>query len=301
VPAPRAQLTVHSAQARTLQTPGGAIAALDAAPLPDRPPLGAALLVPGFTGSKEDFVPLLEPLRLAGYRVVAYDQRGQHETPGIGAAEPEAALASYLPDALAQDLLAVAGQLPQPLHLVGHSFGGLVARAAVIAAPGAFSSLTLMSSGPSAIVGWRRDMMDALEPVLLDGGHDAVFAGMQQFAAQAAASGAAPASKYEQAEARLLAFLRDRFLATDASSLAGMGAALRTEPDRVEQLRSAAPALPVMVLYGDRDDAWPPDLQAAMARRLGAREVVLPGVGHSPGIEAPDATAHALSSFWRNA
>ena len=46
------------------------------------PALPTALLVAGFTGSKEDFIAVLEPLADAGYHVVAYDQRGQYETPG---------------------------------------------------------------------------------------------------------------------------------------------------------------------------------------------------------------------------
>ena len=41
-----------------------------------------ALLIPGFTGSKEDFLPVLQPLASAGRRVVAIDMRGQYQSPG---------------------------------------------------------------------------------------------------------------------------------------------------------------------------------------------------------------------------
>lgn len=305
MPSARAQLTPHQATRRMIATDRGSFAALEAAPTAAAArgaamaARGTALLLPGFTGSKEDFAPVFGALTAAGYRVVSVDQRGQHETPGADS------YGAYLPDALAQDVLAVAAQLPRPIHLVGHSFGGLVARAAVLAAPGAFASLTLMSTGPGALVGWRREMIDALEPVLAEGGHEAVFAGMQQFAAAAAASGAAAAasgaaasSNDEQADRQLLSFLRRRFLATDAGSLRGMGGALRVEPDRVEDLRACAPKMPMMVLYGDGDDAWPSAVQADMARRLGAREVVLAGVGHSPCIEEPQRTTTALTAFW---
>src|SRR5439155_8725343 len=42
------------------------------------------LFVPGYTGSKEDFMPLLRPLANAGYRAVAIDQRGQYESSWAG-------------------------------------------------------------------------------------------------------------------------------------------------------------------------------------------------------------------------
>ena len=114
----------------------GGLAAIEA-----HPPAGAAkrapvLFVPGFSGSKEDFLPVLAPIAEAGYRAVAVDQRGQYESPGPD--DP----AAYTVEALAADLMIVVaglsaesgGRPPGPgVHVVGHSFGGLVARAAVLA------------------------------------------------------------------------------------------------------------------------------------------------------------------------
>lgn len=65
------------ASARRLETSRGSFAALDCPPAPEAPAgRGTALLVPGFTGSKEDFLDLLAPLSAAGFRVVAVDGRG---------------------------------------------------------------------------------------------------------------------------------------------------------------------------------------------------------------------------------
>ena len=132
--------------------------------------------MPGYTGTKEDFALLLPLLADAGLRAVAMDLPGQYETPGPD--DP----AAYTPEALSRSVLAVAAQLDRP-HLVGHSFGGLVSRAAVIADPGAVRSLVLMGSGPSAIGGDRRERMAALEPVLAAGGMPAVYEALETIAA----------------------------------------------------------------------------------------------------------------------
>lgn len=259
---------------RTVPTPGGPVAVLDAGA--GRP----VLFVPGYTGTKEDFALLLPLLAAAGVRAVAMDLPGQYETPGPD--DP----AAYTPDALAPTVLAVAADLGRP-DLVGHSFGGLVARAAVIADPGAARSLTLLDSGPAAIGGNRRERMDALEPILAAGGLPAVHAALETLAAGDPAWVALPAAFKD--------FLRRRFLAGSEAGLRGMGDALRAEPDRTAQLE--ATGVPVLVAYGERDDAWPPAVQAAMAARLGAPTAVVAGAVHSPAVQQPAATARALLAF----
>src|SRR3712207_5154081 len=132
------QLAEHDARHRTLAGGAGPLAALDTC---DRGSLGTVLLVAGYTGTKEDFAPLLRPLCEAGYRAVARDQRGQYESPGP---DDES---RYSVDELGGDVLRVSRQLVaecgRPLHLLGHSFGGLVCRAAVLAEPRLFDSFTL--------------------------------------------------------------------------------------------------------------------------------------------------------------
>lgn len=122
------------------------------------PEKGTALLLPGFTGSKEDFISLHEPLAAAGYRTVAVDGRGQYETPGPTDDETPYAQAELAQDVLAQIDALTGGPAHAPVdgpqarvHLVGHSFGGQVARAAVLLDPSRFRSLTLMASGPAEI------------------------------------------------------------------------------------------------------------------------------------------------------
>ena len=243
----------------------------------------SVLMLPGYTGSKEDFAPLLEPLADAGFAATAIDLPGQYESPGP--ADP----AHYTPDALAAVVLDVAATLQRPVHLLGHSFGGLVARSSVLAAPDAFASLVLMSSGPSGLGGARAQMIGDLEPLLASSGVAGVYAAsLAVYRAQAG---------YVEPPAPQAAFLERRFLAGAPAMLQGMGSAVRTEPDRVAELTEVAP--PALVLFGVDDDAWPPAVQREMAGRLGAEVAQIRDAAHSPAVENPAATAAALVDFWR--
>jgi pimeloyl-ACP methyl ester carboxylesterase len=276
----RAQLEVENADRVTIELPQRRIASLQAGPVGAAP---AVLFVPGYTGSKEDFGPILDPLAAAGYRVVAIDLPGQFESPAMDGP------GDYRPDPLGALVRDVVRTLNFPVHLVGHSFGGLVARAAVIAEPALFGSLVLLSSGPARLGGVRRVRIDRLEPVLAAGGLPGVYAAMQ------AAAAAEPG--YVAPPDELADFLERRFLGGAPSMLQGMADALRTEPDRVAEL--AATSLPVLVVHGADDDAWEPAVQREMAERLGARYAVVPDAAHSAAVENPAATARALLEFWR--
>ncbi|MFE9255538.1 alpha/beta fold hydrolase [Streptomyces sp. NPDC006879] len=248
---------------------------------------GTALLVPGFTGSKEDFIGLLEPLSGAGFRVVAVDGRGQHESGGV----PEES--AYSQAELARDVLAQAAALGDcPVHLVGHSLGGLLTRAAVIRDPRPFASLTLMSSGPGAISESQQELtkmlVAALEQVSDAAGMEFVWQAMR---AQDPEGATEPADLTE--------FLHRRWLANVPQQLIATGRQLICEPDRVAELASAADgSLPLHVLSGAVDYAWPVESMDEMARRLGARRTVITGTGHSPNAEDPVGTAAALIDFW---
>ena len=91
-------------------------------------------------------------------------------------------------------------------------------------------------------------------------------------------------------------FLRRRFVSSRAASLLGMGAALRTEPDRVDELAAALHGsnTPVAVIAGADDDAWPLPDQREMAARLGTELVIIPDAAHSPAVENPAALLAVL-------
>jgi len=264
-----------------LKTAGGTFAALEAisgSGVVERSP---ALLVPGLTGSKEDFIAVLQTLAQSGRRVIAVDLRGQYETPG-----PEDP-AAYTVSALGSDvddLAEVIGE-GEPIHLVGHSFGGLVTREAVIDGRSKFASYTLMSSGPSSIVGPRAESGREIIKDLPDHGLEYVWSTRYE-----------PELITARVPDEIVAFVRKRLFANSPTALVTMAAEAMSQPDRSKELTEAG--VPTLVLFGEHDDGWPPLLQAEMARWLGAECVAVPGAVHSPAVEAPETTAAALIAFW---
>jgi pimeloyl-ACP methyl ester carboxylesterase len=72
--------------------------------------------------------------------------------------------------------------------------------------------------------------------------------------------------------------------------------ALSREPDRVAELASTP--VPVLVIAGENDDVWSPQVQEQMARRLHAPLAIIKDAGHTPNEDQPQATADAMLRFW---
>ncbi|MEV2231370.1 alpha/beta hydrolase [Streptomyces phaeochromogenes] len=265
------------------------------------PEKGTALLLPGFTGSKEDFISLHEPLAAAGYRTVAVDGRGQYETPGPTDDEAPYAQAELAQDVLAQVDALTGGPTHDPahapvdgpqerVHLVGHSFGGQVARAAVLLDPSRFRSLTLMSSGPAEISPSQQQRVKLLRDALAVMDMGQVWEAIQALEPPEDAEDDLDAGLEDQDD------LKRRWLGNSPAQLIAAGRQLCEEPDRVAEL--AAVGLPVHVLSGERDDTWPVPLLDDMAVRLDAHRTIVGGAEHSPNSDRPRETAEALAVFW---
>jgi pimeloyl-ACP methyl ester carboxylesterase len=284
----------ENVSARRLETSRGSFAVLDAAPAPDAPPRGTALLVPGFTGSKEDFLDLLAPLSADGFRVVAVDGRGQYESGGPRE-ESAYAQAELAADVIAQSAALAGG----PLHLLGHSLGGHLARAAVLTAgPAAWTSLTLMSSGAAEVTAGQQVRTQLLVDHLPTMDMETAWQAIRAMDA-ANARDITDTAPDDAAPAWLEEFLHRRWVTTVPEQLIATAKQLMTEPDRVAEL--AAVPLPKLVLSGEVDYAWPVPSLDAMAERLDAERVVVKGAGHSPNAERPAETAAALLAFWSRA
>lgn len=247
------------------------------------------LLIPGFTGSKEDFIAVLPGLAEAGYGVVAFDQLGQHESDGTG--RPE----DYSLELLAADVGEVAawvagtfGAASRP-HLVGHSFGGLVCQEAVARGAVQPSALVLLCTGPGALPPERwqglPDLVAALEHTDL-----ATIWRITRAMEQAEDVVPPPPAISE--------FLERRWHANDPVQLRAFAEALMSQPSIADRLRPMLDDVAVTVMWGEADDAWPIPVQRAMADDLGAEGVELLGVGHSPNAQDPGLLVGALLRAW---
>jgi pimeloyl-ACP methyl ester carboxylesterase len=281
--------------ATTANTARGDFAVLVVRPLDEVELRGSAVLVPGWTGSKDDFAAILPLLAHAGWAVVAYDQRGQYESAGYP--DPD----DYTWTDLAADAAAIADWIDADarVHLVGHSFGGLVAAAAALGHPDRWASVTFLCSGPAgkddaASQDGLDRLAESLDAIAEEPDDHTVGMGVLWDVKRRLemAAGAEPD------DAAAEAFLRERFVADDPAGLAAFSRMLASAPDRIDDV--ARTEIAAFVVYGEDDDAWSLDLQDRMATRLGSAPVVIAGAGHSPAVDQPETTADVLAGLWRS-
>ncbi|MGY4857437.1 alpha/beta fold hydrolase [Cryobacterium sp. AP23] len=255
----------------TVDTAAGPLTAFRVLPAGER--RGVALLVPGFTGSKEDFRLLLPLIAAHGWEVVSYSQRGQADSAAPVGVE------NYRLDDFAADAVQVAEAIGHgsPVHLVGHSLGGLVARAALLRDPALFADLTMLCSGPGG-----RDRSHAADAALV------------------AEHGTLALWALDHPDGSVLTaddeFLRDRFIASSVDNYLGGALILQAAVDTSAEVH--ATGVPTLVAHGDTDDAWPIPAQRLMAEQLDASYRVIPQAGHLPNLDNPGFTAAMLNDFW---
>jgi pimeloyl-ACP methyl ester carboxylesterase len=207
------------------------------------------------------------------------------DVPGAGGSQPPPS--SFRVDDYA-DVLAVFLQVlgVRRCHVAGLSFGGTLALALAVRAPGVVGSLVLLS----AYAGWRGSL-----------GADAAAARMR--ACEEAArllpaefgtvmlpsmfSAGVPASAAAEFRASVEAFDREGFLTMARAC---------EEADLTAVL--GAVGAPTLVVAGDADVRAPlPVAEAIRAGIPGSRLVVLPGVGHVVTVESPDAVTREMRAF----
>jgi pimeloyl-ACP methyl ester carboxylesterase len=208
-----------------------------------------------------------------GIRGIAYDLRGRGATRG-----PDS---DYAIPSLAADLIAFADALSLGrFHLVGHSLGSAVAMEAALARPDRIRSLAVIA--PAWVDGMPRAYHNPLA-------QRAIKDDIARFAH--ALQPLAPSAPADDFWRRLIEDGHEQRL---EAALGNLDALVAWKPGDA----LAAIAAPKLVIAGALDQLTGGANAERAAAALGARLVVLDGVGHSPNIEAPHRLVAPLAELW---
>lgn len=270
---------------RSIHTRRGPVAALHAKP--ERGSAGTSVMVCGFMGTKEDFWQLLPLLARAGYHAWSYDHAGQH---GDELVDPrDDGPDRYMTTSMAAEGLEVVQAVGAgaPVHLVGHCFGGFVARAMALAAPGLTQTLSLLSCGPNVRTAHARAMVAGIDDLIDRGGAMLMWPLLKRV--------------LHNEDQVTRDFWHANLATVNPNYLKGVARSLAAEEaDRSGEV--AAAGIRSLVMHGSREKRlWRPAAYADMARVLRADLVIVDRAGHNVYRDQPDVTAANLAAFWARA
>jgi pimeloyl-ACP methyl ester carboxylesterase len=226
---------------------------------PDGEPV---VLVHGNWSTCSWWEPVMERLPNS-FRAVAYDMRGRGKTegPDNGYTMPE----------MAADLRALCDALPiERCHLVGHSLGSAVAMQFALESPERVMSLVALAPA------WVDGMPAAYN---VPAGQQAIKDDRALFVQ--ALKALAPTVPDDEDWQRLISEGHEQRI---EAALSNLPALVEWKPG--DQLKQAG--VPTLVVSGELDPLTGGANAERAAEALAARHVVIPGVGHSPNIEAPE-------------
>lgn len=212
-------------------------------------------------------------------RCVAPDLRGS------GRSDPLGPLVLSM-EQIADDVAGIIETLGyESADIVALSMGGYAALALWERHRDRVRSLVLMDTRPGAdSEAGRAGRRETAERVA-DDGVDALVSGLQSALLSPGATLAA--------RTRLRAMIE----ATPAESVVAALEGMARRADRTDVLASID--VPVLVMVGEDDGLTPPDVAEHMVGLIPRSQlVVLPGAGHLPPIETPEAVSEALRTFW---
>lgn len=233
------------------------------------------VLVPGVTGSKEDFSLMLPILARGGYCAQSYDQAGQYESWDAGPSRLNPPRAHYDYDLFVEDLIAVLESSTAPAHVLGYSFAGTVAQLALVRRPELFASLTLLSCPPEPGQGFRGVKRIGWISGLTTGG---IGASLMIWGIRC---------NFVPVPPGRLRFVLDRLKVTNHASVRDIIRMMKRAPDVRETVRGID--IPKLIAVGEHD-LWPLRLHLGFADQIGAHVAVYVS-GHSPCETSP----HQLS------
>ena len=249
---------------------------------------GTIVFVPGWSGSREDFVAVLPLLSSLGWHCFSIDQNGQPASYGSNKLE------DFSLESFAQDLIDIANSFSEPIHLIGHSFGGIVAQYAASKSPQSFASVTLLCSGTGPLPKENWGGLPALVQAV-ESGRSLAFIWFVKTLVLTIL-------RKQSFSKTVRKWRKERWLNTNPLSLKVMSELLMKVENVTEKLKITLSKhkLPILVMRGENDDAWPRKEQLEMAQSLNATFIEILGAAHSPARELPDKTAIELDTFLKS-
>ncbi|HVL05255.1 MAG TPA: alpha/beta hydrolase [Acidimicrobiales bacterium] len=247
------------------------------------------MLVHGFTANSEEVAGVVEPLAEAGWHAVAPDLRGH------GRSDRPAEAGAYSLEIMAADVVALADWLGwDRFALLGHSMGGGVAQLIALDHPERLTGLILASTFHGPVPGISMELVQLGQWVVRE-------AGMEGLAdAQAARRAENPESvaAFERLQEAIPGYAeqsRARLVSTSPDMWTAMAPRFVDQQDRLERL--ARLEVPTAVIVGEFDGTMGDDCRRLAETIPGAHLTVIPGAGHVPQLEQPDAWREAVAGF----
>lgn len=247
------------------------------------------MLVHGFTANSDEVAGVIEPLAELGWHAVAPDLRGH------GRSDRPTDAGAYSLELMAGDVVALADWLGwDRFALLGHSMGGGVAQLIALEHPRRLTGLILASTFHGPVPGISMELVQLGCWVVRE-------AGMEGLAdAQAARRAENPESvaAFERLQEAIPGYAeqsRARLVATSPDMWMAMAPCFVEQEDRLERL--ATVAVPTAVIVGEFDGTMGDDCRRLAATIPGSHLTVIPGAGHVPQLEQPDAWWAAVSGF----
>jgi non-heme chloroperoxidase len=230
------------------------------------------VLLHGFTDSWRSFELLFDALAVR-FQLFAFDQRGHGGS--------EAGDAYAIPDFAADAIAFIEALGGEPVHLVGHSLGTIVAQRIAQTRPDLLASLILIGAAPSTsghagLEEMRGDLAAFADHVPRD-----YVTGFQ----------ASPAHQ-PLAPAQLAIFV-------DESMKLGLDAWRRTVDGLLADTALSTPiSVPTLSIWGVRDGVFDAQAQEALARKIPHLVAAhYEDVGHAPHWETPARVAGEIENF----
>jgi pimeloyl-ACP methyl ester carboxylesterase len=230
------------------------------------------VLLHGFTDSWRSFE-LLFGARSAKFQLFAFDQRGHGDS--------EAADSYAIPDFVADAIAFIESLGGEPVHLVGHSLGTIVAQRVAQVRPDLLASLILISAASTT------------------GGHS----GLKEMRGDLAAfSGRVPrdyATGFQASTAHQPLAAAQLAIFVGESMKLGLDAWRRTVDGLLADTAPATPIdVPTLSIWGVRDGVFDAASQEALARKIPKLVAAhYEDVGHAPHWETPERVAKDIENF----